>query len=527
MSGGLWAALLLPLICGALSTLAYHPVDQGWLIVLTPVPWLLSLAEPRARWVGWSGLAFGVGFLGVGLWWITHVTTVGYAIAVLAMGAWFAPMALLTSAARRRLRLPLTLVLPACWVACELVRAHFIGGFIWFFSGHAMWRYPLAQVADLGGVWLLSAMLAATSGALAELWLARVRPESSLPRAGWQVATCALLLFAADGYGRWRLATSSFEDGPRIGLVQASIPQDVKLERRDITETITEPHITLSEQLLAADPAPELIIWPETMFVGCPFSDPEERDRLGAMARFMGRPMLIGCNRMAPSADDPDDRWRAHNTVALVHPDGRLGAHYDKRRLVQGGEYIPLRDQLPWIQAVVKNMVGYVPDNTAGTEAVRFSLSDDSPGFGVVICNESTFPWLSRQTVAAGARFLVNPTNDGWFKESSELEQVVAICTFRAIENRVGLVRAGNTGISCFIDPDGRVRRRLLVDGKHKNVRGTLVDVVRLDTRVPLARSVGEGVAYLALLVSLLLGLGCWRRGARPPGDEALTAEAA
>ena len=74
----------------------------------------------------------------------------------------------------------------------------------------------------------------------------------------------------------------------------------------------------------------------------------------------------------------------------------------------------------------------------------------------MLICFEDLFPELSREFVKRGARFLVNITNDAWYKESSAPYQHFAASVFRAVENRLYLVRSANTGISGFIDPFGR-----------------------------------------------------------------------
>jgi apolipoprotein N-acyltransferase len=492
---------------GLLLTLAYPPLDQGWLAPFALLPWLIATCGATPTRAARDGLAFGLAFQALGLVWITHVTTVGYMIAVIVTGWWFAPLAAVAVAARQR-GIPLVIALPPLWVAAEWGRSQLLGGFIWFFLGHSQWRYPLAQVADLGGVWLLSAMLAAFAGALADV-LAGTQHGGLSRRVRWSgLAAASSVLLLGWCYGCWRLQQASFVPGPRLGLIQGNIPQAIKLERMDTVATILEPHVALTRQLAQEHPRLELIIWPETMMPGLPLDIARDHDFATRLARTIATPLLLGTNRLSRGGE-PAAAWREHNTILHFDATGELLGLYDKRQLVQGGEYLPLRDVLPWVASVVRNMVGYVPDLTPGTALGRFATPQVP--FGVVICNESTFPGLTRELAANGARFIINPTNDGWFEQSAELDQVVAICCFRAIENRVSFIRAANTGISCFIDPCGRVQRQLEVAGAIKAVRGTLVDTVQLDDRQPPQRWVGDAVAYIALALTTLLVGWCRR----------------
>jgi apolipoprotein N-acyltransferase len=124
---------------------------------------------------------------------------------------------------------------------------------------------------------------------------------------------------------------------------------------------------------------------------------------------------------------------------------------YDKIHLVPFGEYVPLSNLLFFIGSLGEGIGNFKP----GKEIFNFSLPQGK--FGVLICFEIIFPDLCRRFVKEGADFLVTITNDAWFGRTSAPYQHLSMATFRAIENRVFIARAANTGISAFIDPKGKI----------------------------------------------------------------------
>jgi apolipoprotein N-acyltransferase len=162
----------------------------------------------------------------------------------------------------------------------------------------------------------------------------------------------------------------------------------------------------------------------------------------------MGAPLLLG----APAFERRGASIQYFNSAFLVSPEKKIAGRYDKLHLVPFGEYAPLSS----IFNFTKDIIGAIGDFTAGS-AVR-NLSAPCGDFGVLICYEAIFPELTRQFVAGGARFLVNITNDAWFGKTSAPYQHLSMVALRAVENRVPIARAANTGISSFIDSTGKIR---------------------------------------------------------------------
>jgi len=231
-----------------------------------------------------------------------------------------------------------------------------------------------------------------------------------------------------------------------VGVVQANVDQGRKWDPAFEVESI-ERHARLGA--VARQAGAELIVWPET---AVPFyfqAESPGRDRIIDFARTEEVDVLFG----APAFEYVGFRgMRLFNRAYLVARDGSVGGFYDKLQLVPFGEYVPFQSVLFFVEAVVEGVGNFVP----GTEATVFTLPQGR--FGVLICYEGIFPRLSRDLVKRGAGFLVNITNDAWFGNTSAPYQHLAMVTLRAVENRVPVVRAANTGISAIVDIDGRIR---------------------------------------------------------------------
>jgi apolipoprotein N-acyltransferase len=167
--------------------------------------------------------------------------------------------------------------------------------------------------------------------------------------------------------------------------------------------------------------------------------------------------------------------------------------------LVPFGEQIPYEDSISWPSFIVPEdkKTFEIP----GREYTVFKLGEI--GFGAVICWEVVFPDLFREFVKRGANFMVNLTNEGWFGDSAAPYQMAAINAFRAVENRVPVARAANTGISCFIDQFGRITGRVSNNGKDTFVEGYLTQPIRASDEKTFYTRYGDVFVWICLLISM------------------------
>lgn len=438
-------------VSGGLLALAFPRPDLAFLAWFALVPLLLVMARRPFR----SGFVAGLTFFAAVLYWVNIVmTTYGHLHPVLSVIAWLllsAYLALFFAAAtwaacrlKEQCGYAYPLTLPVLWVALEFLRSFLLSGFPWASLGYSQQSLPaLLQSADLFGVYGLSYLLVLVNAVLAE-WLLMRRKGARRPLAA--AVTALVLVLAAWGYGTWRLG-SDLDDRPdrlRTTVVQGNIPQDIKWDPGFQQETV-RIYRDLSLAAVKREQS-RLLIWPEA---ATPFyyqDGGKLADAVTGLPRESSAALLFG----SPAYRREGGKTSYLNSVFLLDEQGREKGRSDKVHLVPFGEYVPVKKFLPFIDKLVVGIGDFSP-------GVINPLPLDGHRVGVLVCYEAIFPELARESVRQGSDLLVNVTNDAWFGNSSAPWQHLAMVRFRAVENRVWIARAANTGISAFIAPSGRV----------------------------------------------------------------------
>jgi apolipoprotein N-acyltransferase len=141
-----------------------------------------------------------------------------------------------------------------------------------------------------------------------------------------------------------------------------------------------------------------------------------------------------------------------YNSALYLDGSGKAAGIYDKMHLVPFGEYIPMRDVIPFMRTITQDVGGF----QRGSRYVHFTLGGHP--VNVVICFEAIFPDLVRRFVRGGSHHIVNLTNDRWYGSSSAPFEHFNIARWRAIENRRYFLRAANSGITAVVEPSGRIQ---------------------------------------------------------------------
>jgi apolipoprotein N-acyltransferase len=518
---------------GVLLTLCFPPWDQGWLcwIALTPLICALFFSNNDGRRAALRKAALGyvtglVFFTGSFYWLSTTLAALYenvwlYSLAPLVamvLGGYFAfwgwfTGALLVRDEKARLfpssrgNLAIAFSGACAWVAHEWVREWLFGGFGWNAAGVALHRdLPMIQIADITGVPGLS-FLVVFSNLMAVIIVRRIAGEFGpvfLTRIRWEFSFTMAMIALVFSYGvRALLKKDAGATVPlRVVAVQPNIPQTEKFDHA-MEGKVFDQLDRLTSLACLTRPAPQLVLWPEAATPRSMFADDVNFRFVIDEAAKTNCALLIG------TLDFDPDRGEDYNVAVLLTERGEKQQIYRKIHLVPFGEYLPLR---PLFSGFVGQLVP--ADFTPGREHTVMEMPSPRVRLAALICFEDTLGDLTRRFVANGADMLVNVTNDGWFGQSPAAEQHLANAAFRAVENRRPLIRCGNTGVTCSIDPGGRVDRWL-----RPFQQGFSVREIAVPAGVPMTFYTrhGDWFSRVAALVSVMIAASAlWRaRGAR------------
>jgi len=378
-------------------------------------------------------------------------------------------------------RLPIALLLPITFVAGEFIRL--LGplgvptGLLALPFHQRLW---MIQIADLGGVYLVSFAVATISGALADVLL-RTRWQRISP------VMVGLLWLFIGGYGAYRLRESeqTLRAGPVIGVVQPDVPLTGGIEHGFDAQLFLKQMLALSDQAAAHQPPPQLIVWPEAMAAIPPLNSewlktngvPEDqlvasRSFEQALRDWTNRrriPLLVGSQSIVPDARTHE--FAVYNSAIRFDPSrGQSPERQDKIRLFPIGENIPWRGSAihnlieHWIvpRSSVVSLGWYTRGETRNVFALPASAAGEQLHYTVSMCVELCYAencgaFLRNARGSKAADFFVNMSNDGIFQRNRALVLHASMSSFRAVEARVGIARSANTGISGFVKPTGEM----------------------------------------------------------------------
>ncbi|MCU1722115.1 apolipoprotein N-acyltransferase [Pseudomonas sp. 5P_5.1_Bac1] len=447
-----WPGNLLAVAAGALTPLALAPFDIWPLALLSLGLFYLGLRELSPRQALGRGWCYGFGLFAAGTWWIyVSIHTYGGASALLAGGlmlaffasiAWFFALpAWLWARWLRRNEAPLAdaLGFAALWLGQEAFRGWFLTGFPWLYAGYSQLDGPLAGLAPVGGMWLVSFTLALTAALLCNLRLLRQRKA-------FLAAGIALLV------GPWTIGlglkghawTVPSGDPLKVAAIQGNIEQSLKWEPNQLRS-----QLELYRDMSFTSKPVDLIVWPET---AVPVFKDSVQGYLDMMSGFAGdrhSALITG----VPVRQIEHEQRRYYNGITAI---GEGDGTYLKQKLVPFGEYVPLQDLL---RGLIEFFDLPMSDFARGP-ADQPLLQAKGYQLAPFICYEVVYPELAA-SLAARSDILLTISNDTWFGKSIGPLQHLQMAQMRALEAGRWMIRSTNNGVTGLIDPFGRITAQI------------------------------------------------------------------
>ena len=555
-------------ICsGLLYTGCFAPFNLTWLcwIALTPLvaAILFSGKESRHPWLRNLALGYvtGLTFFWTALSWLTTVTVLGwfvlqfYMAIYVALWAWFCGLLRPREAKRQpspskwdqmlaearstaspprspwtrsSSNLLLAFLLAAAWATQEWLRGWVFSGWGWNGLGVALHdTWPLIQIAEFTGIAGLSFMVAFANVILvttARRLVLEARTHTTRPHFDLTLTMAAIVGVLTFGLRATQVSPPT--KPPRVAAVQSNVPQNQKFDPQ-FTRKIFDQFRRLSEIALRSNPPPDLLVWPESSMPGPVLIEPESYKFVMDLAASAESDLLLG------TIDE--EKGDVYNAALLISDGGERVQVYRKVHLVPFGEYIPGRHKVPLLARIVGDQVP--GDFKSGREYTVFSLTNSDVQVAPLICFEDTIGELVRQFVLPtetnpGANLFVDITNDGWFLHSAGSHQHLANAIFRCVETRRPMVRAANTGVTCFINQFGRITQMLRDETGSTFTEGVLTGEIMVPTEHELTFYTRHGELFakscayatlIAIIVTIVLR-GVGRGGSPdPPASSANT----
>lgn len=499
---------LLAIVSALFLLLSFPPFDFGFIAWFALAPLLFALRQKGALAASSLAFVFGCLFsLGTFYWFLTlpEITFFTFILMIIAFSMYFIIFGYLYTQIYKIIGPWIIIGAPSLWVAIEYVRSNlFFLSFPWNLLGHSQYRYlSIIQISDIAGVYGISFLIVMVNQLLSQGFDLIKRQNRSLSfrfelnfNNTFPIVVTFLLLVSALFYGNVCRTLPESSKNLRVALIQANL---VVKDNMSVTEQ--KDHLKTYQQMTneVVDKKPALIVWPASS-LPAPITSPLVYYRVTRLARETGSYLLVGGAGIEKLSPPKPGYLPYSNSEILISPSGHIKQRYNKIQLVPFNEYIPLQGKFNWPNWITTLKYSFIP----GSKYTLFKVS--GVRFGATICWECMFPDIFRRFVKRGAQFMVGATNEAFFGRNQAPYVTLITNVFRAVENRVSIVRAATTGVSGYINPVGEIVERIKDNsGKDLYVSGVLVRDVPICNKKTFYTLYGDIFSYVVIGLTVLI----------------------
>ena len=507
----------LSIFSGLLFGFSLWHIGFGFISFFAYVPYFALLKRCKNGQIFWYGILWGLTFTLVSLHWIVTVKIIALIGLMIALPIYFGVFTIISKIIYKRFSGIFIWIFPIIWIGFEYFMTLGPLNFPWFNIGYSFANYYyFAQFADIFGVYGLS-LLILLINALIFILLQRFIPcnkhfilhgtgighrvkfmdtDKSSASFSYKIKPfvfIVIIIILWYGYGIYRVNSIKLRDTKfKIAIIQLNIPQEEKWEPKNLEPTIKKYKEYTKR---CVDDSVDLVIFPETAIPYYITHSLLGKD-IANFAKINKVNIVTGFPNYKKDIKNGLISYKYYNSASLITKDGEFQGIYNKIKLVPFGECIPFFDKFPILRKLQFGQANF--EN--GTEYKLFTT--DGYKFPVLICFEGIFPILCTKFVNKGADFLINITNDAWYKRSIGPYQHCANTKLRAIENRMSFFRAANTGISYMANPKGETYQ---LAGLYEN--GTQGKILKGNLYITETTSIFSQAGYLMPIIFFYIAI--------------------
>jgi len=409
--------------------------------------------------------------------------------------------------------------LPFIWISFEHLRTFGdLANPIFTFGNSQTYSNAILQMAHFGGVLGISFWIVAANVLLFKLYsfLSENVQQARSRKIVVLVFSYVLVVAIPYVYGYWTMAESGLDEEDRPSVVVGVVQPDIDPYEKWTTHAGSQIQTLLFLTRGIVLQNPDLIIWPETAIPL--YILEKENDSLFSQIKGLidsvKIPLLTGFTDLNfYNEGDAIPRSRKHtpegrlydifNAGLVLQPHNDIYQKYYKILLLPFFERVPFAEPLSFMDLNFIRWNFGKGGYGEGNEAVVFSAqtsAKDTMRFSTIICFESFFGGLVRKFVERGAEFMVVITNDSWWGDLGEPYQHAQLSAMRAAETRRWVIRCANGGISCFVDPYGRIHTKTELF-----TRALISQRISLKRQLTPYVKYGDWPAYIANIVTIIL----------------------